>query len=421
MQIIHIKNLKMVSEDEVAKYSIPLEHLWLVNHNDEIFGPFNENDVKACFFSNPEEHQNTLICNMQDGQWIPVFKHKTFQRRKPQLAAAVSPDAEQFEIENESQIYIFKMGQKFGPFNYLELNSKIDDKSILMTDLLSIDQGKTWQKVYQYPKLNRREVLNVDHLPNSNIKIDIKTPLQIIKNDIDQDMAGLAFIHRVNHSQAFEIDPIAFGKEKQKTIQKLKNKRTLAGIAASACIIVILATSLTSNKNNKLNNRTIASDQEQQEIVKDENENETVEKARNTQNQNQIRRNNKNAIKNIQNKRNSIVVNKNITNTRLPRARRNVSPIRGATQDGIRPNNSTNHTIDSVDNYADSNDDRLKDPREEFDSQNNKNKPGRAIAQNPYKDERDAAQEAIDQIDSELQSENNLDQSSSEYREQNDF
>jgi hypothetical protein len=95
-----------------------------------------------------------------------------------------------------------------------------------------------------------------------------------------------------------------------------------------------------------------------------------------------------------------------------------VSPIRGADHAGIRPNNNANQVVDSVDNYADTNDDRLKDPREEFESQN---KNGRSIAQNPYADERDTAQEAIDQVDSELQTDNNANATDTEYREQNDF
>jgi hypothetical protein len=418
MQIIHLKNLKMVSEAEVSQYSIELEHLWLVNHKDELFGPFNENDLKACVFSNPEEYQNTLVCNMQDAQWISVFKHKTFQRRKPQLIAVQPIDGDQFEINANSQIFILKMGQKIGPISLDDLNGQIDEKSILMTDFLSIDQGKTWQKVYQYPVLNRREVFTPEQLPSANLKVDIKTPLQIIKNDIEQDVAGLAFIQKLNHAQTVEIDPKLFGHEKQKTIAKLKNKTALSAIAACACVIIILAATLSGGKKSQLNKREIASETETSEQTVAEPAPKQNNRSRNNRTSEQVRRNNANAIKNFQNKRNAVVVNKNITNTRLPRARRNVSPIRGANQMGIRPNNSTNHTADSVDNYADTNDERLKDPREEFESQN---KNGRSIAQTPYADERDVAQEAINQVESELQAENQTNQTDNEYREQNDF
>jgi len=418
MQIIHLKNLKMVSEAEVAQYSISLEHLWLVNHNDELFGPFNENDVKACFFSNPEEYQNTLVCNMQDAQWVPVFKHKTFQRRKPQLLAVASEESEQLEIDSNSQIYLLKHGQKIGPITLNDLNTKIDEKAILMTDFLSIDQGKSWQKVYQYPVLNRREVLNADHLPNANLKVDIKTPLQIIKNDIEQDVAGLAFIHRLKNAQAVEIDPLQFGHEKQKTLNRLKNKTAFSAIAACACVIIILVATLSGGKNATTNKREIASNNSINEVVETRQEGAKPASNRRLNNsQEQIRKNNANGIRNIQNKRNTVVVNKNITNTRLPRARRNVSPIRGANHSGIRPNNSTNHSADSVDNYADNNDERLKDPRDEFE-----NKNGRSIAQNPYSDERDKAQEAINQVDQELQSEYRSDDENNNYNEVvNDF
>jgi hypothetical protein len=414
MQNIQLKNLKMVSETEVAEFSIPLNELWLVNHKNDLFGPFNQIELQECIFANPEVYQETQVCNLEDSQWMPVFKNKIFQRRKPQLIATQELEFDQVEFAKNDNIYVIKHGQKSGPFKLELIHNMIDKKELLMTDLLSIDMGKSWQKIYQNPVLNRREVLTSDQLPTSHIKFNTSKDLQVIDDQIGHDVAGLAYIQKLSSHTAVEIDISQFGKEKKQTLAKLKNKTTISAIAASACVIVILAVTLSGGKKNK---RMIASEEnEKSSVVQAEKKSPQVNKS-SFKASNNIRKNNAEAIRNIQNKRNAIVVNKNFINSKTPRAKRNVSPIRGAHHNGLRPNNSHNIAQDNIGNYVDNNDERLKDPREEFEKNNKK---GRSIAQdNPYQDERDMAQDAIDQVDHELKT----DQADTEleYREQNDF
>src|SRR5690606_906368 len=60
------------------------------------------------------------------------------------------------------EFWIMHQGLKAGPFSYKEIDKKLEMDLLTMTDLISIDEGENWLKIYQIHQFDRRS-----HQPNN--------------------------------------------------------------------------------------------------------------------------------------------------------------------------------------------------------------------------------------------------------------
>ncbi|MEE2744384.1 MAG: hypothetical protein VYD54_10775, partial [Bdellovibrionota bacterium] len=153
-----------ITPDEIVENTIPSTELYDILIGDEIISPFwRETIQKQIEVGSPLFNSSLQIRSMGTQDWINLFEHPTFQRRRPSIVA----EPEQFDVEDEEgDFFILSRGQKVGPLSLNGLKKKIDTKEILVTDLVSQDDGQSWTKIYEIPEFDRREESRADHLPH---------------------------------------------------------------------------------------------------------------------------------------------------------------------------------------------------------------------------------------------------------------
>lgn len=161
--------------------------------------------------------------------WQEIFSHPFFQRRKPQL---VSTD--NFS-ESQEDVFLLVEGQKRGPYSVSEVHVLIDTKEILLTDMVSFDQGHTWKKLYQYEDFDRRE-LSQGNLPESPGWEIFKESNQEIENELlnpkeeqieTNAIAGLAFLENLKSGKTSSAYNKSTIKEEEKIEEPIQEAETI--------------------------------------------------------------------------------------------------------------------------------------------------------------------------------------------------
>lgn len=158
--ITYLKDI-LFSEEEIIKHVENREHIFQMKDNEETsLGFISLYDLKAYVLEHEEEAEHYTVRNIDAFEWISLFEHPLFQRRKPQLVTPPST-----HHDSEQQYYILKHGQKVGPYHKAELASMLDEKEILLTDMVSYNHGHTWMKLFQVESFDRRVLKETEHLP----------------------------------------------------------------------------------------------------------------------------------------------------------------------------------------------------------------------------------------------------------------
>jgi len=163
-------------------------------------GPYMQSGLKALTEEN-EFPEDTVIRDAKNiGEWIGVYAHPAFQRRKPQIIG------DEKNLPDDRKAFILVNGQKHGPLGTQEIVALLEQKEILLTDQVSFDEGHTWRKLYEFQEFDRRD-LEQSHLPsiptwdvfkNSNEEIDDQLSHAEEKERQLNAFAGLAFIENVH-------------------------------------------------------------------------------------------------------------------------------------------------------------------------------------------------------------------------------
>jgi hypothetical protein len=98
------------------------------------------------------------VYNLVIEEWKDFFSTAEFQRRKPKLVPA------QNLIQNDD-FYILEKGQKSGPFSLEQVKNKVETCEIVVSSEVSVDEGKTWIKLYEHHEFDRRLHKNQEDLP----------------------------------------------------------------------------------------------------------------------------------------------------------------------------------------------------------------------------------------------------------------
>jgi hypothetical protein len=190
--------LQVLTNKQIEAYQIPKESLWYVQVGKETVGPYHKNHLKAYIDLHPEFPFDVKVANAQDKKWLPLFKVVEFQRRKQNV---VSKE----EWKKNKHFYLLKKGQRSGPYTLEQIQKKLWEKDLLLTDLLSFDEGENWIKILEHPQFDRRARSFSFKLPESVPEEllhqghdDVVTHIKqkFMQNQASEGLFGLAFMER---------------------------------------------------------------------------------------------------------------------------------------------------------------------------------------------------------------------------------
>ena len=210
------------------------EHIFEAFHNDDSLGFISLYDLKSLPL---DQLEGLYVRGFNDNQKILLFSHPYFQRRKPQLVPS-----EALAEELSEDFHLIKNGQKIGPLTKKKVIDLIQSKEILITDMVSTNNGHTWCKLYQTEDFNRRALSEADKLPRVPKKFIGEENETVIMHSKDLDaMTGLAYLSNVkrgrsieksqNENQFLEKEKSSSGELNSKSIYKIVLLFSLIGIS----------------------------------------------------------------------------------------------------------------------------------------------------------------------------------------------
>lgn len=210
------KLMTMKADPNWGEKTGPFFHLQLPGEGP--LGPFPGAILKAAVDEEALPFpEGTLVKDAKSTKsWHELYTHPFFQRRRPQLV-------NQEDVASEADfIFLLVEGQKIGPYNLHDVRSLIQEKTILLTDQVSFDQGRTWKKLYQYDEFDRRN-LEASSLPESpGWDVFKNSNSEIEENFLHEDetrleteaLAGLAFLENLKSGKTPKsFDKSAYGDE----------------------------------------------------------------------------------------------------------------------------------------------------------------------------------------------------------------
>lgn len=198
--------------------------------NSDIIGPFEKSELKVALEAEEEVITDLSICSASDdwngaGPWTPLATAPFFQRRRPQLMSTGS-----LEAMDDSSFYVLRDGVEFGPITLEELKSLAEQKELLATDLISVDGGETFGKMYEWDEFDRRNLMtsalpqrpNEDFLTLGNIEVlkDFKTKSG--SEDEAEAMANLAYVGAVKTGKVLAWNPSQMKRHRQSEQEEAK-------------------------------------------------------------------------------------------------------------------------------------------------------------------------------------------------------
>ena len=189
--------------DEIITKVEDREHIFEIKDSEVSLGYISLYDLKAYTFEHEDEASLFSIRNIDSVDWTFIYEHPFFQRRKPQIITN-----ESINNLDEETIYILHKGQKVGPLNKAKILEKLEDKNILLTDLVSLNAGHTWIKLFQVEGFDRRNLKESEQLPGMpSIEIvgqNNEAP-NVLPGEATDGMISLAYLGNLKRGKAYEL------------------------------------------------------------------------------------------------------------------------------------------------------------------------------------------------------------------------
>jgi hypothetical protein len=218
-------DLEALSDELIAEQQIEISDLWMLKTGDDkIHGPFSSDMLREYCAEHEDLFEDAYTFNLDSEEWQEFYKTTQFQRRVPKLVPAQS-------LITHDHFYLLGQGQKQGPFKLDEIKSKLDSGEISLNDQVSVDEGKSWIKVYEHHEFDRRTRQKTSDelpfIPQEEVfkSIDLSTHKHIQelkkKKEEEDALVGLAFIsHGNDKGQLMEMpkpDPAEIDEEQEET------------------------------------------------------------------------------------------------------------------------------------------------------------------------------------------------------------
>jgi hypothetical protein len=194
----------LFSEEEILKNGANREQIFELKDEAGLsLGFVAYNIFKTYCAFNEEDSEKFSVRNIDSQDWTLVFEHPLFQRRKPQVIA------EKPAIDNDQEFFILKQGQKTGPFKKEDLITMLDDKELLLTDMVSYNSGYTWMKLFQLENFERRVLKESEQLPGLPLEaINHNNEHVINLSPATEAISSLAYLSNVKRGKSIERDNI---------------------------------------------------------------------------------------------------------------------------------------------------------------------------------------------------------------------
>lgn len=199
-----LQNIKLTKQ-QVESGEYQLDEIFELENEGQIVGLYWQYDLKDFVQQETSFDENARIRNFGQKEWTSLFNHPFFQRRKPQLIQAV-------DSNTADEFFLLEQGQKAGPYSIEEIKSMVESKTALLTDMVSVDGGQSWGKIYEIEEFDRRKMDMTHSLPAAPEEEILRSHQEkVIEKISNQDqetdaIAGLAYIGnmkmgKVNDSQ----------------------------------------------------------------------------------------------------------------------------------------------------------------------------------------------------------------------------
>jgi len=140
----------VLDENQIEKNQLPLEELFYLRFNEKILGPIWSQNLKEFLkIHNHQIAEDVHIRTFSGTEWMNLFEHPLFTRRKPQVVA-------ENNLKGNEQVLVLEHGMPVGPYHLDTIRNKIQQNELILTDMLSTDSGKTWQHIYKFDVFDRR-------------------------------------------------------------------------------------------------------------------------------------------------------------------------------------------------------------------------------------------------------------------------
>lgn len=196
-------DLSPTSEEDIENNNFHESDLWMLKLEDgHILGPFDTHSLMQYSQTNEHLFGNVYANNLVDESWREFFTIAKFQRRKPKLVPIHS-------LMSSDHFMVLIDGQKTGPFSLNEMTQMVEEEKIALNTQISLDNGKSWIKLYQHHEFDRRLKKKSQDLPFVPEEEILNSSLELIQQKIhhsketkehaeEDALVGLAFIGHGN-------------------------------------------------------------------------------------------------------------------------------------------------------------------------------------------------------------------------------
>lgn len=246
-------DLQPLTDEAIEDLSFGMDDLWMIKSMDTIFGPFDTNSLRDYAQTHQYLFEDAYAQNFQHQEWKPFFHFVQFQRRVPKLVPAQS-------LISNDNFLIVQGGQKEGPYTLDELKVKVNAGAVSVRSEVSVDNGKTWIKLYEHHEFDRRTRSKQGDLPftpkeesfKGSESFALKRMQERQQNQDEEDaLVGLAFVGSGNdkgqkvkslsRKKEVEVKPTTPKFQEPKVssdgaVKKFNTARFLAGVTFFAFI-----------------------------------------------------------------------------------------------------------------------------------------------------------------------------------------
>jgi hypothetical protein len=223
-----MKDLSPLTPEMIHELGLGPEHLWFVKSEGEIFGPFETISLKNHLNTYPELLNDLFVKREYDEKWIGFWDQPLLSRRStPKLHTIENYEGETYHVLID--------GQKMGPLTFEQISNWIKDKICFSDDLISLDNGVSWNKIFTNEKFSSYFESKAE-LPNSVEELQAHGEIfKNLKNDEKENQSALAslVLGPKNIDQQLKVDDVALPQP-----PKFKVPYKAIGIVASVFIIL---------------------------------------------------------------------------------------------------------------------------------------------------------------------------------------
>lgn len=207
-----------------------------VEFRGDIIGACKSSDLKDLNLNNQMNTDFVRLRPYGEEEFKNIFEFPLFSRRKPQL---VSVESLNNDLES---VYLLKNGQKNGPFAIHDLQMMMRTREILPTDLVSLDNGQNYVKLFQVEGFDRRALKTNHELPDALDESYVqktKEELYLANLNTDTDaIASLAYLGQIKAGKLNDRNQIEKREQEIKTSYSNYSKGFFALFLASLIFAV---------------------------------------------------------------------------------------------------------------------------------------------------------------------------------------